>query len=99
MEYVGTVFPTLIVGDGKYAEIISIILQILVFALIIAGTIKIIMVYFKILKLKNDPTKNKEEIEKNIKMINESTKKVFKIGLIVFAIIILSQIILGYFYG
>lgn len=99
MDSLGTIFPTLIVGEKSvYSEYISLGIQIVLFLLFIIAVVRIIKLYLENLELNKDSEKNSEEIVKNTEKLSKTISILIKVASIIFMIIVLSQIFLGNMY-
>ena len=90
----GLAFPTLEISQNN---IISIIIQTVIFLVIAGIVIYMISIYFKNMELKADPQKNEAQIEENLEKIRKIKKWFIKIGGIAFAVVVIGFIIINNF--
>lgn len=92
MESLGLGIPKYVFAGESLTSMIA---QAIIFLVIAVIVIRVISLYFKNMELKKDPVKNKTEIEENTAKIEKTIKRFFKVGSIIFAIILVVMIVLS----
>ena len=86
-----------LLNNIQVSDIISIVLQVIVFCVFAFIMLKMVKLYFENIELKKEPEKNREQIKENFDKIKNIRVKFVKIGGIIFIVIFIILIVLSNF--